>query len=744
MGAHAVRLSNIDIDNALDNRDFEVLFQPIFDLGNGTLSRMETFVRWQHPSLGTLPPGAFISFFESQGRMNELSRYILEEALRTYLQWRGNNGPGFSINLAHTDLSDTSFAQHLQVLLKEHKFLADCLTLECPMPPVSVEVETAMAQFTALRQTGVRLAIEVRGRANEFLRTASPFPFDEIKTGGAAILRFARTVRGPGLSAISELLDIATDASASITAVGVEDQASLSALRGLGFSAAQGNHLGKVGPLSDFRPGMVNSVRKLLDLDDLSPTEIQNFFNTKSQTSEQVHQQTGKPVQAENTITAKKSTIKSEKAKAETTPSNTKTHDNKENAHKTDAKALASMTTAERARRKAAQLARKKGSDVMRAEIAARRAKLGLSVPDSEKVKSVPAARGLQERLSSEYQGSLDVDMDNAAETVLPARQGETASDKPADITTPEDIKNASTNELSQDHHQAEDEEIILPDNVLAKKVTKEGETKSTLKTIDIETSEIEAVSDVEDVIEPNSTEPDNLDQEIAAKADLNEIEAEIKTDIQTEAEEEPALSKNSDNKSDVSEPVSELPFTQDDKEEADAPSTPTPNTNKISLKVKEAGAYFISTMIIDTPTPTSEPISNSVSTSKSQSPQPETEVTDDARSTLSAKEIADNQYAADNLFLFSVEDGKIEQENVQPLSNQDQPEDISGAASSHSINLTPITTSIDTSIPAQTVHSSIHEETDLTDDDRLTDTYNSVENETAIGENEDFQRHKL
>ena len=60
MGAQAVRLSNGDIDDALKERDFEVLFQPIFDLGNGALARVETFVRWRHQSLGMLPPGAFI------------------------------------------------------------------------------------------------------------------------------------------------------------------------------------------------------------------------------------------------------------------------------------------------------------------------------------------------------------------------------------------------------------------------------------------------------------------------------------------------------------------------------------------------------------------------------------------------------------------------------------------------------------------------------------------------------------
>jgi hypothetical protein len=114
------------------------------------------------------------------------------------------------------------------------------------------------------------------------LRSLDPFPFDEIKTGGSAILRFARTVRGPGLSAIADLLDVANEANAAITAVGVEDQASLAALRGLGFTAAQGNHLGKVGDLKDFRPHRINEVRALLDLEPLSAENITALFRTEA------------------------------------------------------------------------------------------------------------------------------------------------------------------------------------------------------------------------------------------------------------------------------------------------------------------------------------------------------------------------------------------------------------------------------------------------------------------------------
>ncbi|MCK5746040.1 MAG: EAL domain-containing protein, partial [Oricola sp.] len=302
MGAQAVRLSNVDIDNALKNKDFEVLFQPIFDLGNGALARVKTFVRWRHPRLGLLPPGAFISFFESQGRMSELTRYVLGNALSAYMDWRGPWPPGLSVNLALSDLSDEAFTSHFTKLLRDYDFPPDLITLECPMPPVDMPPEAAAAHFDRLANTGARLAIEVRGRANDLLRSLDPFPFDEIKTGGSAILRFARTVRGPGLSAIADLLDVASKANAAITAVGVEDQASLSALRGLGFTAAQGNHLGKVGDLKEFRPNRINEVRELLGLAPLNQENITALFRTDAPVVQAPEQQPEEETETEDAL----------------------------------------------------------------------------------------------------------------------------------------------------------------------------------------------------------------------------------------------------------------------------------------------------------------------------------------------------------------------------------------------------------------------------------------------------------
>ncbi len=450
MGAQAVRLSNVDIDKALENKDFEVRFQPIFDLGNGALARMETFVRWRHPSLGVLPPGAFISFFETQGRMSELTRYVLAEALDGYLGWRGPFEPGFSINLALTDVSDDAFARHFKKILRDRNFPADLITLECPMPLVDVDLEAAAENFAALRKCGVRLAIEVRGRANDFLRNIDPFPFDEIKTGGASILRFARTVRGPGLSAISDLLDIANKANALITAVGVEDQASLAALRGLGFTAAQGNHLGKVGDLSDFRPGRVNEVRELLGLPALSAEDLTALFRTEAPALKTGDVDTTASDGDETTDTL----IERLHARTQKQTEHAETVTNTENQEKRSlarekAKALALAKRAKaREIRKAAAIKRAKAKAAKTQQELAEQQPSAMIVdtPDAGLPPSA-APRALQDRLVQEYtDDSKPVDDETASAA---------SNQEAADINAAADASNLSVNEQAEDQQNA-------------------------------------------------------------------------------------------------------------------------------------------------------------------------------------------------------------------------------------------------------------------------------------------------
>lgn len=277
MSAQAIRLTDVDIENALSGH-LDVVFQPVFSLRDGALMRVETFVRWEHPGLGVLPPGAFISFFEAQGRMGELTRYVLRGAVSAYRDWRGTAGPGLSINLAQSDVSDPTFASDLLAILSEAGLPPSLVTLECPPFAPDTAPADAALMLGRLARTGCPLSAEVRGRAGDVVAALDPFPFAEVKTGGSAILRFARTAKGgPGLTAISELLDLAGSHGARAIAVGVEDEASARALASLGFDGGQGKLFGGTGGLAEVSGEAVNLVRATLGLDALDDAALSDL-----------------------------------------------------------------------------------------------------------------------------------------------------------------------------------------------------------------------------------------------------------------------------------------------------------------------------------------------------------------------------------------------------------------------------------------------------------------------------------
>ncbi|MEO1310806.1 MAG: EAL domain-containing protein [Pseudomonadota bacterium] len=286
MTATAYRLTNADIDYAFENRQFGIIFQPIFRLEDACPLRLEAFARWKHPGLGELPPGAFVSFFEQQGRIGELTRHLLAETLAAYDAWRSGapSAIGVAFNLAPGDLTDDTLAEHLRTAISDAGLEPQSVTVDVPLAQLDMRgAPRALGVLKDLKSVGVRIAAEARGRAIASLREIEPGLVDDVKTGGAAILRFAKTVRGPGLSQVSELLDHARSVGACPIAVGVEDEAALGALRDLGFRAAQGNFLARPGELEGFTLAQINEVRGKFGLDALTPEAMRALVSANAE-----------------------------------------------------------------------------------------------------------------------------------------------------------------------------------------------------------------------------------------------------------------------------------------------------------------------------------------------------------------------------------------------------------------------------------------------------------------------------
>ncbi|NOT39349.1 MAG: EAL domain-containing protein, partial [Alphaproteobacteria bacterium] len=241
MSDKSFRLDPSDIDRAFQRNEFRVVFQPTVDLSSERMTGAEVFVRWQHPQYGLLPPGLFLDFIESQGRMADMTGFVFHAALDGARKWKAQGHDwSVSINVAPGTVTAPGFAHGLQQLLNEYKLDAGKVIVEVPERAVAQEPEALCEALHEVRKLGVHVALDGGGIVPVDLAQFVPMPFTSIKVGGPASIRLAQRLGLKGKGAIAARLRFARQHELEAVAVGAEDEPTMSGLAGVGFTAAQG------------------------------------------------------------------------------------------------------------------------------------------------------------------------------------------------------------------------------------------------------------------------------------------------------------------------------------------------------------------------------------------------------------------------------------------------------------------------------------------------------------------------
>lgn len=249
MSDKSFRLDPSDIDLAFERNEFRVVFQPTVDLSSERMTGAEVFVRWQHPQYGLLPPGLFLDFIEAQGRMADMTGFVFHSALSGARKWKEQGRDwSVSINVAPGTVTAPGFAHGLKSLLNEYRLDAGQVIVEVPERAVAQEPEALCEALLAVRQLGVHVALDGGGIVPVDLAQFAPMPFTSIKVGGPASIRLAQRLGLKGKGAIAARLRFARQYDLEAVAVGAEDEATMSGLAAVGFTAAQGVWIQK--PLS--------------------------------------------------------------------------------------------------------------------------------------------------------------------------------------------------------------------------------------------------------------------------------------------------------------------------------------------------------------------------------------------------------------------------------------------------------------------------------------------------------------
>lgn len=254
LGARAEqrRCLEAGLRRALQQHELELHYQPIVRLADNHIHAMEALVRWRHPELGVLEPGAFIPLAEEAGLILPLGEWVLQEACRQAVTWRSlrpQDPPLVTVNISSRQIRAHSFRQALWRTLSETGISPEQLLLEVTEGVVAAD-ETAATEFLRfIRSCGVRAAMDDFGTGYSLLGRMHDLPLDMIKIDhlfsgvdghiphAGAVLRAIATV--------GHELDLA------VTAGGIETPDQLRIAREFGCDFGQGFVIAPPMPAAD-------------------------------------------------------------------------------------------------------------------------------------------------------------------------------------------------------------------------------------------------------------------------------------------------------------------------------------------------------------------------------------------------------------------------------------------------------------------------------------------------------------
>lgn len=249
---------------ALDQLD--VHYQVLVDIATGTVTGFEALARWHHPTRGPVPPTEFIAIAEETGLIVSLGAWVLDRACRQLSQWQHQHPDRhdlvMSVNLSGVQLRQPDLLDQVAAVLESTSIDPNNLTLEITESILMNDPVETLSVLRGLKQLGLKLSVDDFGTGYSSLAYLKRFPVDALKID--------RTfVDGLGIdpddsAIVAAVLALASSLGLTCIAEGIETQAQLSALAGLGCQKAQGFLLGRPAPAADLAP-ILDTGRVLLN-----------------------------------------------------------------------------------------------------------------------------------------------------------------------------------------------------------------------------------------------------------------------------------------------------------------------------------------------------------------------------------------------------------------------------------------------------------------------------------------------
>lgn len=185
MNARAFEMLNMEsaLRHALERKEFQLYYQPIFSLSDGSLVGFEALLRWQHADFGLVHPVDFIPLLEETGLIIPVGKWVLHEACRQWSEWEARFGAQVSmaVNLSTLQFHYGHLFEDVEQVIREQGIPPSRLYLEVTESMMMRDVDKGADVMHAIAKLGVSFAIDDFGTGYSSLSYLTSLPVNTLK-----------------------------------------------------------------------------------------------------------------------------------------------------------------------------------------------------------------------------------------------------------------------------------------------------------------------------------------------------------------------------------------------------------------------------------------------------------------------------------------------------------------------------------------------------------------------------------
>jgi diguanylate cyclase (GGDEF)-like protein len=229
----------MDLQQAIVNDEFFLVYQPTFDLLDMTPSGVECLIRWRSASRGIVQPDDFIPLLEETGMITTVGAWVLSAACTQGAAWHAAGYPiGIAVNVSGRQLDSDDFLTDVQSALTVSGFDARALTIEITETTLMRNAEETARRLLEVKALGVRIAIDDFGTGYSSFAYLQQFPIDSLKIDRSFISGLGNGHEGEIL--LRSLVQLGKALSIETLAEGIERPQELSLIRQEHCDSGQG------------------------------------------------------------------------------------------------------------------------------------------------------------------------------------------------------------------------------------------------------------------------------------------------------------------------------------------------------------------------------------------------------------------------------------------------------------------------------------------------------------------------